>query len=119
MRYINLFLCVLLLLFVVAQYNDPDAPLWMMIYAVPTVWTGIVTFRPDLLCRKTAMILLWVCLFAAALATMYYWPTMPYWWRWEIWWKQETAREGMGAMIVLAALLVVFLSMRWHNLRRI
>ena len=44
---------------------------------------------------------------AAALYGVYhYWPTTPGWWRQEVWWETETAREGMGMMIVLVVVLV-------------
>ena len=46
MRYVNGFFCVLLVLFAIVQYNDPDAILWILIYGVPAVWAGLAAFRP-------------------------------------------------------------------------
>jgi hypothetical protein len=40
MRYLNGFLCVLLALFTIVQYNDPDAILWIVIYGLPAIWAG-------------------------------------------------------------------------------
>lgn len=42
MKYVNGFLCVVLALFTIVQYNDPDALLWILI--LPTVWAS----GPDL-----------------------------------------------------------------------
>lgn len=110
MKYVNTIFCALLLLFIGVQYNDPDGPLWMLIYAIPALWTAIAVFNPLLLYRITARVLLALCLLAMVAGVFYYWPTVPHWWRKDIWWVEETAREGMGVMIALAALLVVLLT---------
>ena len=47
---------------------------------------------------------------AAIVATVWYWPAEEGFWRQEVWWESETAREGMGIMIVTGALLVVALT---------
>ena len=44
---------------------------------------------------------------AAVAGTVYYWPRVPGWWRKDVWWNEETAREGMGMMIVTVTLLVI------------
>ena len=49
MRYVNGFFCVMLTLFALVQYNDPDALVWLVIYAIAAVWAGVAAFRPDLL----------------------------------------------------------------------
>ena len=41
MRYLNAFLCVLLTGFTIVQYNDPDAPLWILIYGLPAIGRGL------------------------------------------------------------------------------
>lgn len=102
-------LCLLMILFAAVQYNDPDGPLWMMIYLIPALWAGMAAFRIDVLRRATPMAILGICVIAAAFATVCYWPTMSGWWRREVWWQEESAREGMGTMIVLAVLLMVFI----------
>ena len=47
MRILNGFLCVILALFTIVQYNDPDAILWIVIYGVPAVWAGVAAYRPN------------------------------------------------------------------------
>lgn len=107
MRVANGILCVLMLLFVGVQYNDPDGLWWGIIYAIPAAWAGVAAFRPGLLARPAAKPL-WLVTFAAAVAgTVFYWPPVGEWWRESVWWNVEEAREGMGMMIVVFVLLVV------------
>ena len=47
MRDLNGSLCVLLALFTIVQYNDPDAILWVVIYGLPTIWAGFTAYRPN------------------------------------------------------------------------
>ena len=110
MRWLNIFLCLLMLLFIVVQYNDPDGTLWMVIYAIPMIWTGIAAFRPLAVARKIPSIILVACILAAVVAMFYYWPKTPGWWKSEVWWEVETAREGMGMMIVATVLAVAWFS---------
>jgi len=106
MRYLNIVLGILMLAFVAVQYNDPDGPIWMAIYAVPAIWAFLAAFRLPLLQTSTGSRLLWLSIAAAVAATLYYWPQMPGFWHQEVWWNEETAREGMGVMMLLAVLLV-------------
>ena len=110
MRYVNGVLCALLVLFAVAQYNDPDVVLWVVIYAVPAIWTGLAAFRPHVLAQRSVSMALALCVIAAVIGTAYWWPTDPGWWRQEVWWESEPAREGMGLMIITIALLAVALT---------
>lgn len=106
MRWINGFLCVLMALFAVVQYNDPDGVLWFLIYAIPAVWAGIAAFRPDALgSSRLAPAAYALCLVVAIASSIYLWPS-------EIatWWDNEVVREGLGLAIVTAVLLVVGLS---------
>jgi hypothetical protein len=108
MRYVNGFLCLCLALFAIAQYNDPDFLLWFLIYAVPAGFTGIAALRPWLLHRSRALLTgFWVCFALAAIGTVYYWPS-----QWQNWIHIEETREGIGLMIVLAAMAAVALSLR-------
>ena len=103
MRYVNGFFCVILTLFALAQYNDPDAVLWFLIYAIPAAWAGLAAFRPDLLAPRPATIGAYaLCLAAAVLGSVYMWPSLP-----ENWIHVEEEREGLGMFIATAALLVV------------
>lgn len=110
MRWLNIFLCLLMLLFIGVQFNDPDGPMWMLIYAVPMLWAGFAAFRPVALSRKLPGLLLLACIAAALAAMVHYWPKTPGWWKSEVWWEVETAREGMGMMIVALVLAVAWLT---------
>ena len=103
MRYVNGFLCVVLTLFALVQYNDPDVVLWFLIYAIPAAWAGVAAFRPDLLAPRPGTVGAYVaCLAAAVLGTLYLWPSLP-----ANWIHVEEEREGIGLIIVTVALIVV------------
>lgn len=105
LRIFNGILCLLMLLFAAVQYNDPDGPLWAAIYAVPAIWCGLLAWRPSLPAEHAPLhYLLLASLGAAVLLTVYFWPRAESFWRIDIWWDDEGAREGMGMMIVTAAL---------------
>ncbi len=110
MRYLNGFLCVIMILFVGVQYNDPDFAFWMVIYGIPAFWAGAAALRPAALQRRFTASGLVLTTVAAVAGTVYFWPRMPGFWRQEVWWEEETAREGMGMMIVVVVLLVVLLT---------
>lgn len=112
MRYVNGFLCAVLALFAIAQYNDPDALLWFLIYGIPAAWAGAVAFRPSLLPHNRSMIVVFaVCLAAAVAGSVYMWPSLP-----ENWIHVEEEREGLGLIIVTVALIVVGLTLwRGHH----
>ena len=110
MRYLNGFLCIVMILFVAVQYNDPDYAFWMVIYGVPAFWAGAAALRPAVLRRRLYVSGLVLTTVAAAAGTVRYWPSVPGWWQKDVWWNEETAREGMGMMIVTVALLVVLLT---------
>ncbi|MGQ7848414.1 transmembrane 220 family protein [Granulosicoccus sp. 3-233] len=105
MKYINLVICILMLIFIGVQYNDPDGPLWMAIYAVPAFWAALAFFNQRLFQVLVAKKLMLVSLIAALAGMVYFWPTSSHWWAKDVWWETETAREGMGMMIVTIALL--------------
>jgi len=110
MRYLNIFLCLLMLLFIAVQLNDPDGFLWMAIYLVPAGWAAVAGFFPAWLSRSALRVVLAICIVLALVGMVWYWPTTPGWWRQEVWWEVETAREGMGMMIVAIVLLVALVS---------
>jgi hypothetical protein len=102
MRAVNGLFCVVLGLFAIAQYNDPDALLWFLIYAIPAAWAGVVAFRPDLLASNRAAIGAFLaCLAAAVAGAIYMWPSLP-----ANWIHIEEEREGLGLIIVMVGLLV-------------
>ena len=103
MRYVNGFLCVVLTVFALVQYNDPDGVLWFLIYGIPAVWAGLAAFRPDLLAPRPGILAAYaVCLAAAILYTAYMWPSLP-----ANWIHVEEEREGIGMIFATAALIVV------------
>jgi len=110
MRALHITLLLLMILFAAVQYNDPDGPMWMAIYAVPALWCALAAFKRDCLLSKTARWLLPACAAVSAAAMVYFWPKTQGWWKQEVWWEVETAREGMGMMIVLLVLMVVWFS---------
>lgn len=112
MRYVYIVLCLLMLLFAAVQYNDPDGPIWMAIYLVPAIWAGLAAFQRHLLPLTLPTVLLLLSIAAAIGGTLYYWPDSPHWWSVEVWMEAETAREGMGMMIISVVLLAILFSTR-------
>lgn len=112
MKYVNMLLLVLMLLFIGVQFNDPDGPIWMVIYAVPAIWAAIAAFKQPLLSESLPNILLILSIVAAVGGMLYYWPTTPRWWASDVWYETETAREGMGMMIITIVLLIAWVSGR-------
>lgn len=110
MRIVNGIFCFILILFAVVQYNDPDFYLWGTIYGLAAVFAGIAALSPALFARPGLRLSYLIALAASVAGLIYYWPTTPRWWVKEVWWETETAREGMGMMIVLAALMIVGLA---------
>ena len=103
MRYVNGFFCVVLTLFALMQYNDPDALVWFLIYGIPAVWAGLAAFRPDLLAPRPHIIAAYaVSLAAAILGSVYLWPSLP-----DNWIHVEEEREGLGMIIGALALVLV------------
>lgn len=110
MQLLNIILCVLMLLFAAVQYNDPDGPVWMIIYSIPAIWAAIAAWRNSWLGHKVAHFLLLFCLFVSIACVIWFWPADDGWWRHEIWWEQESVREGIGMMIVIVVLIIVWFS---------
>jgi hypothetical protein len=112
MRYVNGFFFVLLVLFAVVQYNDPDAILWIVIYGLPAVWAGLAAFRPDQFARSQLLLTAFgVTLAAMAAGMIYDWPQSI-----ADWWDNEVVREGLGLIIATVALLVVAYTL-WRTRR--
>lgn len=108
-------MALIFVLFTGVQYNDPDFYFWGPVYLVPAIWSGIAAFRPIVLTRPWALPGIMLCLALAVAGTVHYWPSEPGFWEREVWWESETAREGMGMMIVtfgLAAMALAALKAR-------
>lgn len=108
MRILNAILGVLLILFVVVQWNDPDGPVWMAIYGLGALWCLLAAFRPQVF-HNAAVAGGFGLSFAAAIVGMiYFWPDVSNWWDIDVWWPEltgETSREGMGMMVLVLCLL--------------
>ena len=110
MKYLNIILSALMVLFAAVQYNDPDVILWFVIYFVPAIWAGLAAFRLGAISANIPFNLLRLCLVAEVIGAVYYWPITPGFWRQAVWWETETAREGMGIMIATIVVAVAFLT---------
>jgi Transmembrane family 220, helix len=103
MRYVNGFFCVLMVLFTVVQYNDPDAILWIVIYGLTAVWAGLAAFRPDQFAHNQLLLTAFgVTLVGMAIGAVYDWPQSI-----ADWWDNEFVREGLGLIIATVVLLIV------------
>jgi hypothetical protein len=99
-------LCTVLLLFAAVQYNDPDALFWGTVYAAGAAWCGLAAFRPGLLRTGPARGLLVLSLGLTVWGLVAFFPEEERWWAMEVWWPEasgETSREGMGMMVLAAA----------------
>ena len=107
MRIAFFILMCLMWLFAAVQYNDPDGLLWMGIYSIPSLWCALAAFYPRLLERTLCQWALLLSILAALAGVVRFWPFTPRFWAREVWYNVETAREGMGLMIVACVLAVV------------
>lgn len=105
MRILNGVLGLILLGFAVVQYNDPDSAFWIAAYGLGAGWTLLAALFPRALALRPAVILLAFSIAIALVAVLHFWPDAPGWWRIQVWWETETAREGMGMMLVALSLL--------------
>ena len=112
MRITSAVLCVLLALFALAQYNDPDAIFWGPVYGVAAIWCGLAAFRASVFDLDIARRLLTASIALAVFGVVWFWPKTKGFWHMNVWWETETAREGMGMMIVLIALAVAWFAVR-------
>lgn len=100
MRIANGVLCAILIFFAVLQYNDPDALLWFLIYAIAAVWPGLAAAKPDFVAtsrpvRLSGTIAVVACVvgFFVNAGTIG-----------SNWIHVETAREAFGYVICAAAI---------------
>ena len=120
LRIVNVILGLMMVGFTAVQYNDPDMPLWVLMYAVPAIWMYAVTYRlQGVLGSPDIMRLLWATAVFYVVAVIFLWPAMPNFWRKEVWIVEETAREGMGVMIALGVVLIAVLNTRLKSAARV
>jgi hypothetical protein len=101
-------LAVVLVLFAAVQYNDPDALLWAGMYGTGALWCGFAAFSPKTLDWRPARLMLLATVGLMAWGLVAFWPDAERWWSIDVWWPEvtgETSREGMGMMILFAAVL--------------
>jgi hypothetical protein len=118
MKYLNIAMCGLMILFAIVQYNDPDAIFWVTVYVVPAVCAGLAAFHLQIPRNRALQGLFGVCLAAAIAGSVFYWPHTPGFWRIEVWWNTETAREGMGMMIATLAIGIAIATVATDTARR-
>lgn len=111
MRIVNGVLAVLLVLFAVAQYNDPDGPFWVAVYGAGALWCAVAALRPAAGRHGGVRAVFGATCIAALAGVVWFWPRTPEWWRQDVWWETETAREGMGMMIIVVCLALAGLSL--------
>ena len=105
MRIVNIVLLALLILFAAVQYNDPDGTFWAIVYGIGAIWCATAAFRSGLFASTPPFGLYLLSLAGALFGMFWFWPRTPGFWRQDVWWETETAREGMGMMILVIALL--------------
>jgi len=101
MKVLRFVLSILMILFAIVQYNDPDGLWWAFIYGLAAATVLIANFRPAALQHPVGRILLILLLAVFIVGVWFYWPEDPGFWKTEVFWETETAREGLGMMIVL------------------
>ncbi|MFK7856695.1 MAG: transmembrane 220 family protein [Granulosicoccus sp.] len=117
MRYLHVIFLLLMLVFAAVQYNDPDGLMWVAIYSIPALWSAVAAFWRSWFSHLSARLALLASIAASLIGVVYFWPLTPRFWTKDVWFEVETAREGMGLMIVALVLLVTWYS--GHRQRRI
>ena len=115
MRILSGIVGLLLILFMVVQWNDPDGPIWMVIYGIGAIWCLIACLRPWRFSEGQVATLFGLCFLASIAGMIYFWPEVSNWWDIDVWWPEitgETSREGMGMMVLVVALAIAGLTMR-------
>jgi len=105
---------VVLIVFAGVQHNDPDVLFWGPLYAGGAVLCALAALRPRTYVHASAGLVYVAALLASLAGMVWFWPSTPQWWMQEVWWEDETVREGMG-MMVLAAALLLALPVVWRH----
>ncbi len=106
MRIVSGICAILLIVFAGVQHNDPDVLFWGPVYAGGAVLCALAALRPQIYARAPAGLVYAAALLASLAGTVWFWPSTAQWWMQEVWWEDETAREGMGMMVLVTALLL-------------
>lgn len=111
-------LAALMVLFAAVQYNDPDGLMWMFIYLVPAIWALLAVIWPAKLRTRIGSSLLNLCIVLSVFGMLYFWPKLDHWWRQDVFLQEvvgESAREGMGMMVVLMVLIIIKIGNRQRS----
>lgn len=103
---------LLMVAFAAVQMNDPDSLIWLVYYLIGAAWAFIAAFKSQWIRSPLGKTLLWLCVLAALGGVIYYFPQMDRFWERDVWWNEETAREGMGVMILLVVMAFALISSR-------
>lgn len=118
MRVLSGLFSVVLILFALVQYNDPDFLFWFAIYALAAALCGVAAIKPRLFTDLSALRGLFaLSVIGAACGTIYFWPVGETWWSKEVIWDKELVREGLGMAIVMLGLVLAGLT--WWRSGRI
>ncbi len=109
MRYVFFVLSCVMLLFMAVQFNDPDGFIWMCFYGVPAMWCALAFYKLNVFSYLWVRVALIGSIAASMVGVVYFWPLTPQFWSKQVWINEETAREGMGMMIVAIVLISVLL----------
>lgn len=101
MKILRFVLSILMILFAVVQYNDPDGLWWAFIYGLAAFTLLLANWGPGVLRHPIGKMFLLLLLAAFTIGVWFYWPEDPDFWKTEVFWETETAREGLGMMIAL------------------
>ena len=101
MKILRFALSALMIVFGVVQYNDPDGLWWAFIYGLAAFTLLFANWWPNALQQSIGKTLLLLVLAGFAIGVWVYWPEDANFWKTEVFWETESAREGMGMMIVL------------------
>ncbi len=119
MRIVSALFSLVLIIFALVQYNDPDFLVWFVIYALAAAWCAIAAFKPYLLTSNSALRGFFaLCVIGAVVGTFYYWPSGEAWWTKDVIWDNELVREGLGMAIVAIGLILAGLTW-WQSGRRV
>lgn len=118
MRLVIGILLILMLLFMAVQYNDPDGLFWMGVYSVPAMWCAVTIFWRQWFVLSQVRIALWFSTVLSVMGVIHFWPVTSGFWHKAVWHEVETAREGMGMMIVLGVHLLVLFAVRLQRMAR-
>jgi len=112
MRIISGVFSLVLILFALVQYNDPDFLAWFIIYTLAAAWCGLAAFSPGLMTHHSALRAFFaLCMIGAVVGTFYFWPSGTEWWSKDVIWDNELVREGLGMAVVTVGL--IFAGLAW------